>query len=143
MEMSLTGSANTVLSLETPKHGRVPIEATDPPSNVIPFPFRNQSIPIHLSEQINRIESMHIDMFERIADDLTERVIAACAAAGFDPDVDQVRGVEIENDLSLIYESIVSLLCRIMGYEHMLHEHSDNWAASDYADASVPEPESN
>lgn len=124
-------TANTALVTSTEQDSDPPKSLAVQPiiqSNVIAFPFRNQSIPIHIQEQADRIESMHVDMFERIADDLLERTLSAIEAAGFDPSFDQVRGREIENDSSLIYESIVSLMCRIMGYKHMLHEHADQWA---------------
>lgn len=129
---SASGDSSKTKSFHSmePQHAEAP-----KPSNVI-YLRLNDTIPVHLQEQINRIESMHIDLFERIADDQLERIISAVNAAGFDTSHEQPgRGERIENDITLIYEAIVSMLCRTVGYKHMLHDYSDKLASESVDDS--------
>ena len=99
-------------------------------NNVIKFPIENKradlsNIAIEPEEVFEKIRLMKKSYFSEVAETILDDVLRAVGCLDLEESKFPTHEPEHE-DLIMIKESVISLMCRIVGIEHPLHEISKN-----------------
>jgi hypothetical protein len=96
--------------------------------NVITFPKENKRLdisntPTSVDEVARAIESMKLDFYHDVADNLMEHIIQSIGSLNLDGNNEEMRLREV--DIILIREVLTAFMCKLGGVEHPLKNLAD------------------